>query len=60
MNEIGSGPLEPTAQVAEQVSTEGPRDRRSRPRRQPIVPSDPNSEPADRSETTPHRVDSLV
>ena len=61
MSEIGTERLEPTAQVAERVSNEGPRERGPRPRRRPAaVTPDPNPEPADQSETTPHQVDSLA
>jgi len=61
MSEIGTERLEPTAQVAERVSDEGPRGPGPRPRRQPAtVPSHPDPEPAEPSETTPHQVDSLA
>ncbi len=62
MSEIGAERLEPTSQIAERVSHEGPRERGPRPRRQPppTVPPSPSSEPADHSETPPHQVDSLA
>jgi|HubBroStandDraft_6_1064221.scaffolds.fasta_scaffold123360_3 hypothetical protein len=61
MSEIATERLEPTAQVTERVSNDGPRERGPRSRPKPATaPSDPNPEPADRSETTPHQVDSLA
>jgi hypothetical protein len=69
MSDIGTERLGPTPPVTERVSEsprdqappdQAPRNHGSRPRRQPAVPSDPNSEPADRSETPPHQVDSLA
>jgi hypothetical protein len=59
MSEIGTERLEPTAPVTERVSSEGPRERGSRPRRTP-PPPDPDPEAADHSESTPHQVDSLA
>ena len=38
----------------------GSRNHGPRPRREPAVPSDSNSEPADRSGTPPHQIDSLA
>jgi hypothetical protein len=59
MSEIGAERLEPTAQITERVSNEGPRERGPRSRRQPAPPkSEP--EPADQSEAPPHQVDSLA
>jgi hypothetical protein len=59
MTEIGTERLEPTAQVTERVSDEGPRERRPKARR-PAMPAKSEPEPADQAETTPHQVDSLA
>ena len=59
MSNIGTERLEPTAQIAERLGNDNPREREPRSRRQPAA-TRPKPEPADQSETTPHQVDSLA
>jgi hypothetical protein len=60
MNEIGNEQLQGTARIAKRLGNESPRERGLRSRRHPSVLCDPNLEPADRAETTPHQVDRLA
>jgi hypothetical protein len=61
MSEMGTERLGPTSQIVDGVKEEGPRERGPRPRRPPAAVSpDPDPEPADHSETPPHKVDSLA